>query len=178
MDKNFLTAKLNKLIPGNVLEIRRFGRSDVLSTWVEAESLLKIAQSLKSDVEFKFDWLENISVVEFEDALVVSYFLRSSITQKSLVIRVSTVPKTPESWVTLPSVKSVWTMAQPIEAEVREMFGFRFKDESGETPQIEEDLNYLPKGWKGFPLRKNYVFPEEFFGIIHSRPFNKRNLKK
>lgn len=176
MDKNTLTAKLNKLIPGAVLEARRFGRSNITSIWVEAQSVQKVATTLRSETELKLDWLENLSVVEFEKVFVVTYFLRSSSSGFNFVMRASIVPSSPNASVAFPSVRNIWPMAQVMEDEAEEMFGIIFKQE--ETKEDRLSSRRLPSGWKGFPLRKNYVFPTEFLGISHSRPFVRGSEKK
>ncbi len=176
MDKNALVSRLNKIIPGGVLETRRFGRSENTSIWIEAQAVQKIAMALKMDTEMKLDWLENLSVVEFEKVFIVTYFLRSLITRHSLVIRASAVPVSPGSEFLFPSVRNIWPMGLPMEEEAEEMFGIVFSL-NNET-QFQVKVNRLPENWKGFPLRKDYVFPSQFEDITHSRSFNKSNQKK
>lgn len=176
MDKNPLISKLNKLVPGAVLETRRFGRSGIVSIWIETQTLQKVASILKSDPELQLDWLENLSVVEFEGILVASYFIRSTVTAHHYILRSSAVPSSPEAEVLFPSVREIWPMATPMEEEAREMFGIRFS--MNESDSSTETARRLPENWAGFPLRKNYVFPKEVFGITHSRPFNRSGQKK
>ena len=152
MDKNPLVSRLNKLVPKSILETRRFGRTGVTSIWVESDSILQIASILKNDAETAFDWLENLSVVEFEEALVVSYFLRSTQTSNTLVVRISLVPTSAEAEVSAPSVRLVWPMAEPMEREAEEMFGVQFRS-GGE----KQDVKAIERRWKGFPLRKKFV---------------------
>jgi NADH:ubiquinone oxidoreductase subunit C len=176
VDKNPLISKLNKLVPGAVLETRRFGRSGMISIWIETQTLQQIARTLKSDPELHLDWLENLSVVEFEGILVASYFVRSTITPHHYVLRASAVPSSPEAEVLFPSVREIWPMAIPMEEEAQEMFGIRFQVD--ESQQDEVQARRLPENWSGYPLRKSYVFPKEVFGITHSRPFNRSSQKK
>lgn len=185
MDKNYLVSKLNKLLPGAVLESRYFGRSSVSSIWVEKQSIYKIASLLNSELEQKFEWLENLSVVELENVLVVSYFVRSLATGECLVMRASAVPTSENAEVLFPSVRSIWPMSAPMEREAFEMFGIRFYSDGSssslkeeEVKDLEMNFRILPDDWKGFPLRKNYVFPKEYFGIAHALPFNRPIQKK
>ncbi|MEO5969548.1 MAG: NADH-quinone oxidoreductase subunit C [Bdellovibrionia bacterium] len=176
MDKNPLIAKLNKSVPGAVLESRRFGRSGVTSIWLEAETIAKVAKVLKSDADLKLDWLENLSVVEFENVLVATYFLASSVTKQSLILRISAVPDSLMSRVYLPSTRAIWPMAEPMEKEAEELFGVSFHL----GPILRESelkSNLLPENWVGFPLRKGYVFPKEVYGLPHSRA-EKKDLQK
>lgn len=180
MDKNPLISRLNKTVPGAVLEVRRFGRSPISSIWVETQSIQRLGEALKSDPECKFDWLENLSVVEFEGVFVITYFLRSTVTQHTVVLRLSAVLASPTSEVVIPSVWKIWPMAVPMEKDAQEMFGVVFKAPQGSTTVEDSDakIKILPEGWDGFPLRKNYVFPKEFINIPHSRPVVNRAIPK
>jgi NADH:ubiquinone oxidoreductase subunit C len=177
VDKNPLIAKLNKSVPGAVLETRRFGRSGVISLWLEAEAIAKVAKVLKSDVDLKLDWLENLSLVEFEDVLVATYFLASSTIQQSLILRISAVPESPMDRVCFPSTRSVWPMVEPMEKEAEELFGVSFQVDP-KIQKTEFKANLLPENWIGFPLRKGYVFPKEVYGLPHSRTKQKDLQKK
>ncbi len=172
MDKNPLISRLNKALPGAVLEVRRFGRSSVSSIWVETQSIQKVADFLINDLESKLDWLENLSAVEFEGVFVLTYFLRSTVTKQVVAVRLSIIPTSENETVTLPSVQQIWPMAIPMQQDVTEMFGLKFQS------SIVPEFGRLPAGWEGFPLRKNYVFPQEVMGISHFRPFINRSTEK
>ncbi len=164
MDKNLIVSKINSAVAGSVLEVRRFGRSEVESIWVETQSIHKIAFALCFDSELLFDGLENLSVVEFADCLVLSYFLQSSLRPElEIVLRVSVVPGAADAEVEVPSIQAVWPMGVPMEQEANEMFGVRFKSlPLGLKVQSEFDFERafsrrLPEEIRGFPLRKKYV---------------------
>lgn len=177
MDKKSLVLKLNKAVPGAVLETLRFGRSGSTTIWVEAQAIQKIAMAIKLDPVFQLDWLENLSIVEFENVFVVTYFVGSTVTSHSLVIRASAVPSAPDAEIQFPSVRSIWSMATPMEEDAGEMFGIVFGP-SSETEKGEKATR-LPENWQGYPLRKNYSFPKTFLGIPHSPPlFNGSSQKK
>jgi NADH:ubiquinone oxidoreductase subunit C len=147
--------KLKQAAPGSVLEKSRFGRSAHTCLWIEAGIGL--------------DWLENLSAMQMDEALVVTYFLRSTTSSKQfLILRVSIVPASASREVELPSVAGVWAPATPFEVEIQELFGIRFLNADGK--QSHASSQRLPKNWNGFPLRKSYVFPSSFLGISHSRP--------
>ncbi len=59
----------------------------------------------------------------------------------------------------LPSSAPVYRAAQWHERECAEMFGITFAGH----PDPRHIL--LPDDWVGFPLRKDYVFPDEYHGI-------------
>jgi Ni,Fe-hydrogenase III component G len=167
VDTGEILSKLKTAVPGSVLEKSRFGRSAFLSLWVETRALPEIAAALKGKQDIKLDWLENLSAIQMEKAIVVTYFLRSSSNDNTLILRCSVEPANPAKEVELPSVVSSWAMAAPFEAEIQEFFGVRFVDSKGEL--VHTGPGKMPKGWNGFPLRKNYVFPMEYLGIAHAR---------
>jgi NADH-quinone oxidoreductase subunit C len=141
---------------------------------------VQVARCLQTLPELMMDWLENFSLVEFEDVLVATYFVTSSKTKQSLILRVSAVPDSPTTRVQFSSVRSVWPMAEPMEKEAEDLFGIIFKkepDASGFVPEQETRSHLLPENWVGFPLRKGYVFPTEVYGLSHSSK-NKRDLDK
>jgi NADH:ubiquinone oxidoreductase subunit C len=146
----------------------------VNSLWLEAEAILKVAKLLKADKELRLDWLENLSLVEFEEVLVANYFLGSYSTQEKIVLRISAVPESPIATVTFPSTRSVWPMAEPMEKEATDLYGVLFRDSEAMAVSPQK-FKFLPDGLVGFPLRKGYSFPKEVYGLPHSRPRN-RNL--
>lgn len=131
-----------------ILETPPFGRARLASAWVEVKSLPKVTAALCSDPEFAFDELENLSVMEMEGSLVVSYFLVSSTKDRGdvVVLRASVETSRRDEAIDVPSVSSLWPMAQPYEREASELFGIRFDGKlSGSTGL---------GGPSGFPLRK------------------------
>ncbi|MCM2322097.1 MAG: NADH-quinone oxidoreductase subunit C [Oligoflexia bacterium] len=163
METAALISKLNKAVPGAVLQKARFGRGGKHAIWIEARSIAAVAEALSSDPELRLDWLENLSVAQLDEALLLTYFVRSRQTEVVAVLRATLALKSEDELVDAPSVRTVWPMAVPFEREASELFGIRFGKGKRET-------GILPKGWRGFPLRKSYVFPQEFFQIAHSRP--------
>lgn len=160
-------------------EARPFGRSPALCVEIQLQSILKVARILKTGSAFEMDWLENLTVAEVGSHFVLTYFLRSFKQPHELILQASFDVSSLET-TNIPSVRSVWEMAEPMEQEAEEMFGILFKNEDGQlirqihptTPKI------LPEGWQGFPLRKDYLFPKEFAGISHSRVLRSTEEKK
>jgi NADH:ubiquinone oxidoreductase subunit C len=166
VDTSDLIPRLEEAVPGAVLEVRPFGRGGEISIWVELRSIQKVAQMVKKDPDFSFDWLENLSVMEVDKALVLSYFLRSQEKGHTLYLRGSVLPPSPDAAVEILTVTKVWPMAKLMELEVTDLFGIKFFG----NPIPGGGRFIMPKGWEGFPLRKNYVFPTEFLNIPHARP--------
>jgi len=65
----------------------------------------------------------------------------------------------PKAAATMPTSATVHRGAQWHERECAEMFGITFAGH----PDPRHIL--LPEDWLGFPLRKDYVFPDEYHGI-------------
>ena len=165
MDPKELTRKLKAGTPeGAILELRPFGRSSVSTVYVETKSLLTVARFLRDEPAFSLDWLENLSAMEVQNAVVLSYFLRSRGAGGLLVLRASLLPASAEAEVDCDSVTPVWPMAERMEREIADLFGVRFRG----NPMVAREA--LPSDWVGYPLRKGYFYPTESQGIPHMRP--------
>lgn len=171
MEAAELQSRLKKLPAGALLETRKFGRSSSLSAWVELKTVVDCARFLREDSRLALDWLENLSVMQLDEAFVVSYFLRSSADPSTtLILRASAVPPSPEAPLQVASVRDIWPMAEPFEAEASDLFGIDFL--GARSMPSTTSFRRLPDGWIGYPLRKGYVFPERVGSIAHreSRP--------
>jgi NADH:ubiquinone oxidoreductase subunit C len=166
-----LIQKLNDIAPGAILEKQRFGRSGALSVWIEVRAIQKIAEGVRHAAGLELDWLENLSVMQLDEALVLSYFVRSTTTDERVILRGSVVPPSINAEVKVPSVVDVWEMAAPMQEEIAELFGVRFSGGGSGSggDGVEARGSRLPEGWRGFPLRKGYVFPTEVLNIPHRR---------
>ncbi|OFZ01048.1 MAG: hypothetical protein A2070_06125 [Bdellovibrionales bacterium GWC1_52_8] len=170
MDKSKLISKLEAGFPGAVLQVQRFGKTETQCLWIEGKRIREVARGLKED--FGFNILENLSVMQIDDALVLTYFLRTSDPEtgnygECLIVRLSAHLKKPNHALEVASIVDFWATALPFEMEAGELFGIHFVLEGG-TKRIVTGLR-LPVGWRGYPLRKNYVFPESFSGVRHER---------
>jgi len=59
----------------------------------------------------------------------------------------------------VPSVESVWGVANWHEREAYDMFGIVFEGHSDLTRIL------CPDDWEGYPLRKDYEFPKSYQGM-------------
>ena len=168
MDKKNNIEELQTRFHGAILQVQRFGKTGLNCIWVETKRLREVALGLRND--FGYVFLENLSVMQIDDALVLTYFLRSLVHNTysdCLVLRVSVHLKKSENQIEVPSVAKLWETARPFENESGELFGIRYLNEDG-TEQTVSGAK-LPSGWSGYPLRKDYVFPRTFKGIRHER---------
>ncbi|MEK7690915.1 MAG: NADH-quinone oxidoreductase subunit C [Bdellovibrionota bacterium] len=133
MESDKLARALDRALPKFSVEKRKFGRSSDLSIWIEFKSLQKVARVLKTEKGLEFDWLENFSVIEVNEALVVSYFLRSRIRGSCLVVRATVVPVDARTTVNVPSVAEIWPEAEAMEDASSELFGVLFSNRIAPT---------------------------------------------
>jgi NADH-quinone oxidoreductase subunit C len=63
----------------------------------------------------------------------------------------------------LPSVERVWRAAEWLEREIYDLLGVTFAGH----PDLRRLL--MPEDWIGYPLRKDFVEPEEYHGISTRR---------
>lgn len=151
MERKDLSNKLNQVVPGSVLEVRPFGRAGEVSAWIELKSIQKVARAIKDDEELGLDWLENLSVSEIDGTLLLTYFVRSTQTGNTMILRATTLPEKSDAEADVLSVVGIWSMAKSMELEVGELFGIRFVG----NPRPKNNL--VPESVKGFPLRKEFL---------------------
>lgn len=143
-----------------LLEKTRFGRSESMSYWINSLRLVDVCEKIRDQTGYV--WLENLSCIQVDETLVFTYFLRARETHESTILRTSVdIPQSASlttadaSEVDAPSVSGVWKSAETFEAEISLLFGVRFTSSSGETL-----VPATPQSWNGFPLRKDFVFPD------------------
>lgn len=152
-------------------------KAEAKDPWIEVApaSLPAVARALKDDPEFAFDHLCNLSGVDYletdaklaakfpwEPHIEVVYHLQSLKHRHQLVLKVKLprwaggeAGRLPE----VPSVSSVWSIADWHERETYDLVGIRFTGH----PNLVRIL--CPDDWEGHPLRKDYDFPLEYHGI-------------
>jgi NADH-quinone oxidoreductase subunit C len=136
---------------------------DVKDPWIEvqADGLVEIARFLRDEPELSFDYLVNLTGVDLkaEDALQVVYHLYSYRHRHPLVLKVKARRDDPK----VPTVEGVWKAANWQEREAYDLVGIVFTGHS--------DLRRLlmPEDWVGYPLRKDFVEPEDYHGISTRR---------
>lgn len=109
-----------------------------------------VAPFLRDEENFKFNFLMNLSGVDFEQHMEVVYHLYSISRDAYLTIKV----QTERDGGSVPTVIGVWPAADWQERETYDLLGIGF---TGRT--ITRIL--LPDEWVGHPLRKDYVPHDE-----------------
>lgn len=124
------------------------GQSVVYVTNAQAHAIL---QWLQGDPEQAFNYLTDVTCVEYRDAereLEVVYQLRSLARKVDLRVKIALDPDGP---LVVRSVVDLWSGADWLEREAWDMFGVRFKGH----PDLRRILMW--EGYaEGFPLRKSF----------------------
>jgi len=143
------------VIPGALREaVARDGEHIV---YVARERLLEAMQWLKETPGQEFDYLVDVTAVEFRDRerpIEVVYFLRSL--QRRADIRIK-VELQPSEELSVDSVWSLWHGADWLEREVFDMFGISFKGH----PDLRRILMWETYA-EGYPLRKSFPLRGRF----------------
>ncbi len=122
---------------------------------LKREAVLPVCRWLRSDSELEFDLLSCVSGTDDTKDLWVVYHLYSIPRNHRAVFKVNVGRESPS----VESVVPVWSTADWHERETYDMYGIRFDNH----PDLRRIL--LPEDWPGYPLRKDYEFPDEYQGI-------------
>ena len=128
---------------------------------VAPDSVAEICAFLKNNPDLAFDSLMCLSGVDYKNAkneperFEVVYHLFSMHHRHKIVLKVELSREDPA----LPTVETVWAIANWHEREVYDMYGIHFDGHS--------DLRRIlcPDDWVDYPLRKDYVQPETYRGM-------------
>ena len=136
-----IVGQLNAKFPGAVTEA---GNNAVL---VKSDSLLAVAEHLKTGEGLKFDYLNYITAVDYYSYFEVVYQLTSLEFSRSVILKARCYTRENP---TLPSVTGVWQGADFQEREIYDLFGISFEGH----PNMKRI--FLWEGFDGHPLRKDW----------------------
>jgi len=143
------------VIPGVVREeVARDGETIV---FVARDRLLEVMTWLKETPGQQFDYLVDVTAVEFRDRerpLQVVYFLRSLTRRADLRVKVELDSATD---LAVDSVCGLWRGADWLEREVYDMFGITFRGH----PDLRRILMWETYA-EGYPLRKDFPLRGRF----------------
>lgn len=135
---------------------------------IRVEDLRGVLNFCYYDQVTKFDYLECLTALDSGDEFAVIYHLYSTTIGHRINIKTSIPRHKP----VLASAVNFWRAANVYEREAAEMFGIVFENHPCPEPLL------LPEKWQGHPLRKDYVYPEEYEGIEHRRaPLRKEHAR-
>jgi len=128
---------------------------------VQPPAIRDVCRYLCDDPDLRFDSLSNQSGVDYknEGYIEVVYHLYSYTYRHLAVLKV----RAPRDDAVVPSVESIWKAAIWLEREIFDLLGVVFT----EHPDLRRLL--LPEDWVGYPLRKDFVEPDEYHGISTRR---------
>lgn len=107
--------------------------------------------------EFGFDHLACITAVDVKDNFELIYNLWSYRKNRPFEVKV----RTPRAEASVPSLCGLWLGANWLEREEWDMMGIRFEGHPNPT------RIFLPEGWNGHPLRKDYDLKKEQFVALN-----------
>lgn len=123
---------------------------DMPTLIIKKEYWHEVAQLIRDNDAYKFDYLMNLSGVDYEEFMEVIYHFYSFERNEYLAVKVTTE----RDGGSVPSVIDIWQAADWQERETYDLLGIGF---SGR--KITRIL--LSDEWVGHPLRKDYVHREE-----------------
>jgi NADH-quinone oxidoreductase subunit C len=143
---NFTVKKIQGKFPLSVLEVKTF--QGELTVSVAKKDIFEISKLLHSDPDLQYLMLTDLCGADFfpqTPRFEVVYLLNSL--KNNQRIRLKTRVGENES---IPSVESIWKVANWYEREVYDLFGITFENH----PDLRRIL--LWDGFEGHPLRKDY----------------------
>ncbi len=181
-----IKARLEATVPGVKIEILPndcpAGERSLL---VDPAQVLAVAKVLRDDPQLRLDFCSNVTGVDWPELEIVTktkvkqvvdgvekeveevkktlrpgflevvYHLYSmELKQGPVVLRQRTINRDPEAPAT--SLTSVWRGCELQEREVFDLYGIRFEGH----PDLRRILMW--DGFRGFPMRKDYVAPDDF----------------
>ncbi len=121
---------------------------DATAIRVKPDSITSVCRALKAS---GFDYPASITGVDRIDRIELVYHLTALETGEKVIIKTDLDREKPA----IDSVYSVWKGADWQEREIYDLLGVVFIGH----PELRRIL--LPDNWEGYPLRKDYVMPED-----------------
>lgn len=137
-----LATRITASVPGAVISF------DTQSVIVTDTSLYKVAEFLKKTQGLDFDYLNDLTAVDYIEYFDVVYHLSSLEHNHSAVIKARCMGRDNLS---VPSVVSLWRSADFMEREVFDLLGITF------TGHPNMKRLFLWEGFEGHPLRRDYL---------------------
>lgn len=157
MELEGTAEKLNAQFPDVVKSIEKELAGDPFLV-IDPARIAEVCLHLRDDQDLSYEWLMCLSGVDQPpDTIEVVYHLHSQTHDRKLVLKCLLDRNDPK----VPTVDSVWKMANWHERECYDMFGVIFEGH----PDLRRIL--LPFDWEGYPLRKDYVAPDTYRGVTN-----------
>lgn len=147
--KNPLEERLNASF-GDAVRTR-YNRQGDLEISVRPEKSSELFGLLIGDAETPYDYLRNLTAIDWKDRLETVYHLCSTPTMTNIVVKCELDRGEPA----VDSATRFWPGANWLEREVFDLFGIKFNGH----PDLRRIM--LPEEWQGHPLLKDYIMPED-----------------
>jgi len=121
---------------------------DEVTVVVNSDSLYQVAEFLKNTSGLDFDYLNNLTAVDYLDYFEVVYHLSSLKHNHSLVLKTRCCDREEP---VVASVVGLWRAADLQEREVYDLMGITFEGH----PNLKR--LFLWEGFDGHPLRRDYL---------------------
>ncbi len=145
--KNF-NPRFKEILEDKFPDLEILESSSSLVMVVPVSELLSVMQKLHDSPKLDFDFLTNLTSVDYPDTFRIIYNLVSLTNAFTLEVRVDVDKEVPE----VPSVIDIWGAADWQEREVYDLMGIVFKGH-GNLKRI-----LLKDDFKGYPLRKDFEY--------------------
>ena len=115
---------------------------------IKKESLLELILFLKNTAGLEFDYLNDITAVDYWDYFELIYQLISIKNNHRLTVKTRIAGREDPA---VPSMMSIYKGADFQEREIHDLMGIKFEGHTNLKPIV------LWEGFKGYPLRKDYL---------------------
>ena len=130
--------------------------SQFLTVFVDTNNFHSTMKQLKENDVFQFNFLYNLTCVDYPEHMEMVYHLRATELDHEIVIKVKLENRDATE---IETVYNIWPTAEFHEREVYDLFGVKFNNH----PDLRRLL--LDDDWKGHPLRKDYVDPVNMISL-------------
>jgi len=137
-----VTSKLNKELDAGIIDAKD---NTIL---VKSGSLKELISFLKNTPGLDFDYLTDITSVDYWDYFELVYQLTSIKNNHKLTVKTRLAGR---ENITASSIVSIYKGADLQEREIHDLMGITFEGHPNMKPLI------LWEGFKGYPLRKDYL---------------------
>lgn len=134
------------------------GRSGDAYVTVDPQRLVEFMGVVRDDERLLFDMVADLTATDpskDDENLWINVQLLSVAKKHRLAVKCSL----PKDNAVMPTTVPVHRGSQWLEREAAEMYGITF------TGHPDPRNILLPDDWEGFPMRKDYVYPDEYHGI-------------
>jgi NADH-quinone oxidoreductase subunit C len=152
MEASGIYERLKQQFPDEILEIG--GKPDVFAV-VDAAKIVSVCRFLRDDPELAMDCLSNETGVDYKDRIEVVYHLFSYQHRHGCVLKIKLARENP----VVATLEDIWHAANWMEREIYDLLGVTFQGHSDMRRIL------MPEDWPGYPLRKDFVEPQEYHGI-------------